>query len=64
MFKSCGIDESLTLMTEPNVLDVDNPAAGIEDVTVTIFTELVSRDNDKDVPPFDIVVASEKPFDC
>jgi hypothetical protein len=51
-------------MTEPNVLDVDNPAAGIEDVTVTIFTELVSRDNDKDVPPFDIVVASEKPFDC
>ncbi len=64
MLKSCDIDESLTLMTEPNVIDVDNAATGIEEVAVTIGNELVSREDDKDVPPLDIVVASEKPFDC
>ncbi len=63
MLKSCGINESLTLIAEPNIFDVDNAATGVEDVAVTIGTELVSGDNDKDVSPLDIVVASEKPFD-
>jgi hypothetical protein len=63
VLKSCGIDESLTLIAEPNILDVEIAATGVEDVAVTIGTELVSGDNGKDVPPLDIVVASEKPSD-